>query len=158
MIHRVNKAMILLLTLTIAVGGFDLSVCAEPAHKAMKESDLPLMAQVRDPFWVRAYVPPEALRPVFVDTNAPTGPSATPKWPVLEPTGFLNSPKGDIVIIRGIGMAEEGQNVTKIVGSLEYVFKITKIKASEKKLLYEKVEARPPRPVKVVRPDKIVLH
>jgi hypothetical protein len=157
--QRSDKTMIMLLTGVMLAGVWGSTASAEPAHASLKETELPSVLQVRDPFWVKGHKPPVAVRqPDVVNTNTPVGPVAVPKWPVLEPTGFLNSSKGDIVIIRGIGMVEEGQNAAMVISGLEYVFKITKIKAAEKKMLYEKVEVRKPRPAKVVIPDKLVLH
>lgn len=102
--------------------------------------------EARDPFWPIGTKPPQPKSDdkenTIVDTSVDVSiDPGTPRWPELKADGIMMSPKGPMVVIKGIGIAEKGQTIKKTVSGITYSWRIDEI--TKKGFKFTKLEAKP---------------
>ena len=100
------------------------NLSALAADEPAKEKKAPGKEEnLRDPFWPVGFIPQSAdeqLRKQIQKTNPVN-------WPKLNPIGFSKTPKGNMVLLKGIGPVEEGRVIKLKKGRRVYVYKIGSI-------------------------------
>ena len=149
---RLNKALIALALILLAG-----NMLAQEKGKAKQPAPVSDLAkeftdagipgyESRDPFWPLGVRPPqpkaEDKENPIVDTSVDISlDPAVPRWPELKADGVMMSPKGPMVVIKGMGIAEKGQIIKKTVSGLTYSWRIDEI--TKKGFKFTKLEAKP---------------
>lgn len=113
----------------------------QPAAVQAADDEVPGY-KVRDPFWPIGTQPPQTEQTPAANTNTQvTVVPAPTKWPDLKMKGTVEVKNGFLVIIEGIGMAEEGQKVSKTEGGYVFTWQVGKI--TKKNFQYKPLEMKP---------------
>lgn len=98
----------------------------------------------RDPFWPVGYVPkPRVPETARVPPSAP--PTAAkrppPEWPALKVTGIMQTARGPLAVVEGVGLVEEGSVVRRQIGGYVYRWRVDRI--TPERLVYTRLDVQP---------------